>query len=80
MKTSYGTRIRHKLASVYAAIRSDDRTGTYDRAVYGGPPEMVKRLAQGMQSYRMYAQYSARSAVDMPWSYGFYQTGKRSRR
>ena len=69
MIPTYMKRIRHKLASAYAAVRSPDRTTTYDRLTAGPVPETVRAMGEAMHRHKRWVGFGLRGAPKSAYDY-----------
>ena len=69
MKTIYMQRIRCKLAAAYEAVRSPDRTTTYDRLTAGPVPETVRAMGEAMHRHKRWIGFGLRGAPKSAYDY-----------
>ena len=66
---SYMKRIRHKVASAHAAVRSGDRTTTYDRLTAGPVPETVRAMGEAMHRHKRWIGFGLKNAPKSTYDY-----------
>ena len=69
MRPIYMQRICCKLAAAYAAVRSPDRTTTYDRLTAGPVPEMVRAMGEAMRRHKRWVGFGLKSAPKSAYDY-----------